>query len=77
MLYIIFQKFALGLPYNKIRVHLQEYFDISLSEKAIYDAVQRLARYLGPEFTKIVKEIRQLKAVNVDETGWRINGKNH
>jgi transposase-like protein len=76
MLYIISQKFALGLPYNKIRSHLKEHFGINVSEKTLCDSVQGIAKYLGPEFDKIVDEIQQLKAIHVDETGWRINGRN-
>lgn len=76
MLYILILRYAMRLPYNRIAKLLYTCFGIKASEGALVGAVKMLARYLGEEYERLKEEVRQLKYVHVDETGWRVNGSN-
>jgi len=70
-------KYHYVLPGNKIKAVLQELCGLKVSEGGIAQALQRLGRYLGEETEVILGRIRQAAYKHADETGWKINGKNH
>lgn len=76
MLLMTFMRYGLLLPFNKMAKELEIVYGISMSEGCMVDSLSRFAGFLGPEFGRIKEEVRKLAVVNVDETGWRINGKN-
>jgi len=76
MLYVTFLKYGMLLPYNKISTLLKQCCSISVSEGYLVDSITKFADYLGPEFEQIKQEIKNTKAVNIDETSWRTSGKN-
>jgi transposase-like protein len=76
MLFVCFQKFGLALPYNKIAFELLAYFGIKVSEGELCQMVQKIAELFGDKFDELKEKMKRLNAVNVDETGWRINGRN-
>lgn len=47
MLFVCFQKHALGLPYNKIRFELETYFGIPISEGELYPINKKVADLFG------------------------------
>ena len=73
---ISFLRYGMHMPFNKIATQLDICYGMHVSEGTIQNELTRFAGYLGPEHERIKREIRELAAVNVDETGWRINGKN-
>lgn len=77
MLYVLILRYAMRLPYNRIVKLLHMCFGIRVSEGALVGAVKMLASYLGKEYEKLKEEVKQLKHVHVDETGWRVSGKNY
>ena len=64
------------MPFNKIATQLDICYGMHVSEGTIQNELTRFANYMGPEYERIKKEVCELAAVNVDETGWRVNGKN-
>jgi len=76
MLLITFMRYGLLLPLNKMAKELEIVYGIRMSEGCLVDSLSRFAGYVGPEFESIKAEVRKLAVVNVDETGWRIRGKN-
>lgn len=70
-------KYHYVLPGNKIKAILQELCGLKVSEGGIAQALQRLGRYLGEETGVILGWIRRAAYKHADETGWKINGKNH
>ena len=48
-----------------------------MSPGALALAAQRVAKRLSPEVAYIGEAVRGSPAVNVDETGWRVGGRNH
>ena len=64
------------MPFNKIATQLDTCYEMHVSEGTIQNELTRFAGYLGPEFERIKREVREMAAVNVDETSQRVNGKN-
>lgn len=77
MLLVCFQKYGLHLPFNKIAFELETYFGIMVSQGELCMIVQRMAGLFGPRFEELKQKMRHLRVKYVDETGWRINGRNH
>ena len=74
---VILLKYVHGLPFNKIRVCLQQMGGLTISEGAFPQALQRVARWLGVETQELLASIRASPAAHVDETGWKVTGVNH
>ena len=51
-------------------------FNIKVTIGEIMHIVKQLSKYSGKDYKKLVKRIRKAKARYIDETSWRINGKN-
>jgi transposase len=66
-----------GLPFNKIRRAFQQFATLTVSEGALAQALQRLARWLQVETDALRQAIRTSPATHVDETGWKLTGVNH
>lgn len=70
-------KYHYVLPGNKIKAILYELSGLKTSEGGIAQALQRLGGYLNTEADTVLGWIRQAAYKHADETGWKINGKNH
>jgi len=77
MLFVVYQKVALGLSYGKIRRELATYFNLSVSRKTLQAIVTEVAHLFGPAYKRLIALMRDQAALHVDETGWRVNGHNH
>ncbi|MBU7033250.1 MAG: IS66 family transposase [Theionarchaea archaeon] len=77
MLLVVYQRYALHLPYNKIRDNLEHFFDIKTTDATLINAVRRISVYYREEFRAIQLQLKKAPYVHIDETGWRINGVNH
>jgi transposase len=71
---MVWFKYHLALPGNKIRTLLQDFCGLTVSEGAISQALQRLAGYFHQEADHILQEIRRAPRKHADETGWTVNG---
>ena len=74
---MVWLKYYHSLPGNKIKDIFRDFCQLKISEGAIAQALQRLARYLGVEAESILKGIRNAPYKHGDETGWKINGIGH
>jgi transposase len=77
LLFVVYQKVALGLSYGKIQHELATYFGLRVSQGELVRMVATLARLFGPAYARLIRLLRQQAAVHVDETGWRVDGVNH
>lgn len=75
-LFVCFQKIALALPINKIQKELSVYFGMQVSQGEISQLITRTAELFGPKFEEFKEKLQSIKAINVDETGWKTNGEN-
>ena len=77
MLFVVYQKVALGLSYGKIKRELATYFGLSVSRKTLQSMVSEVARLFGPAYKQLIDLMRDQAVLHVDETGWRVDGANH
>ncbi len=77
MLFVVYQKVALGLSYSKIQKELTLYFGLTISKGQLSNIVQEMSRLFGPAYRRLLTLMRQQAVLHVDETGWRVAGANH
>jgi len=77
MLFVVYQKVALGLSYGKVQRELAIYFGLRISQGQLSNIVAEVAHIFGPAYARLIRLMRQQAALHVDETGWRIDGDNH
>jgi len=77
MLFVVYQKVALGLSYRKIKKELALYFGLSLSTATLSVMVAEVAHLFGPAYARLIKLMRQQGAIHIDETSWPIDGQLH
>lgn len=73
--WIAYQR-MLGLTIGKIQSSLYETYDITMCEATILKLEKWVADTLKKDYEKLHKEVVKASAINADETGFRIDGKN-
>jgi transposase-like protein len=64
------------LPFRQIAQLLMDLPGLRVSAGAIVKQVKRLSRWLDEKYQDLIRRMRASAQVHVDETGWRIDGKN-
>jgi transposase len=64
------------LPFRKITELLSDLSGLPVSSGGVARQMQKLSRWLAVTYERIKVLIRASPVVNVDETGWRVNGHN-
>jgi transposase len=77
LLFVVYQKVALGLSYAKIQHELRTYFGLTVSQGELPGMVAEIAALFGPAYARLLDLMRQQAAIHVDETGWRVDGVPH
>jgi transposase len=65
------------LSYARLQTVMRVFFGLVISLGALVNAVRRVAERMEPAAEAIRDEIRQSQVVGCDETGARVNGRNH
>ncbi len=74
--YILYARYRLRLPFNKIKESLRDLFDFTISEGEITEKLKEAQTMFGQDYQTICELIRTAKVVYADETGWRMDGEN-
>jgi transposase len=77
LLFVVYQKVALGLSYSKIQHELRTYFGLSVSAGELPGMVAEIAALFGPAYARLLELMRQQAAIHIDETSWRVDGVAH
>jgi hypothetical protein len=77
LLFVVYQKVAVGLSYTKIQHELRTYFGLSISVGELPGMVAEVAKLFGPAYTRLLALMRRQAAIHIDETSWRIDGSVH
>jgi len=77
LLFVVYQKVALGLSYSKIQRELQTYFGLRISVGELPSMVAEVAALFGPAYARLLHLMRRQAALHVDETSWRVEGVPH
>lgn len=74
--YILYARYRLRLPMEKIKESLLDLYDFRISEGEIVAVLKDAERLFGKDYEAITVLIQEAKVVYADETGWRMDGKN-
>lgn len=77
LLFVVYQKVALGLSYSKIQRELRCYFGLTISAGELPSMVAEIAALFGPAYARLLELMRQQAAIHIDETSWRVEGVPH
>lgn len=64
------------LPYRQIAQLLADLPGLNLSAGGLVKQIKRLAKWLEGKYQDLIRRMRASPHVHVDETGWRIDGRN-
>lgn len=64
------------LPFRQIAQLLADLPGLSVSPAGLVKQIKRIARWLDGKYQDLLRRMRASKDVRVDETGWRIDGRN-
>jgi transposase len=77
LLFVVYQKVALGLSYGKIQHELRTYFGLTISAGELPTMVAEIAALFGPAYARLLDLMRQQATIHIDETSWRVDGVPH
>ena len=77
MLFVVFLKIGMALPYNKIQQLLQTMYDLKISEGGLVNILAQVKREFGDYYQTLEKKMRKARTKHADESGWRVDGINH
>src|ERR1017187_2550024 len=76
MAYILYARYRLRLPMERIKESLHDLYSFEISEGEIVVTLKDAEELFGKDYEAIKVLIQDATAVYADETGWRMNGKN-
>lgn len=77
MLLVLILKLDCRIPSNKVTSILSSVFGVKISDGEIYNILRQLSEAFGEYYFELKKRIKEALIKNIDETSWRINGKNN
>lgn len=77
MLLVLILKLDSRVTSNKIVSILDTIFGIKISDGEIYNILKQLSEAFGDYYEELVIKIKEALTKHIDETSWRINGKNN
>lgn len=77
MLLVLILKLDSRIPSNKVTSLLSIIFGIKISDGEIYGILNQLRGAFGNYYDELEQKIKEALVKHIDETSWRINGKNN
>src|SRR4030043_1138798 len=77
MILILILKLDCRVPSNKITSILDSVFGVKISDGEIYNILKQLSEAFGDYYDELVRKIKEALAKHIDDTSWRVNGKNY
>lgn len=74
--YVLYARYRLRLPFNKIKQSLKDLHNFDISEGEIANELNKARILFGKDHEMIKEFIKIADVVYADETGWRMNGHN-
>lgn len=76
MAYILYARYRLRLPINRIKQSLKDLHDFRISEGEIVGQLEEARQLFSRDYDVITELIKEAQSVYCDETGWRVKGHN-
>jgi transposase len=77
MLFVVFLKVGMALPFNKIQQLLETMYDLKVSQGGLVNILAQIKREFGDYYKKLEQKMRRARTKHADESGWRVDGVNH
>lgn len=77
MLFVMYLRFGLRLPLNKVSEFLRTMHGFSISEGEIVLVCHQLAKAFGNYYKTLERLLKRCRVKYSDTTSWRVNGKNY
>jgi|SRR3989339_76874 len=77
MILILILKLDCRIPSNKVVSILDSVFGVKISDGEVYNILRQLSEAFGDYYKELEQKIKDALAKHIDETSWRINGKNN
>ena len=77
MLFIAFLKLGMRMPSKKILELMKTTYNLRISDGEIYKILEQLSNAFGPHYKELEKRMKDAAVKHIDETSWRIDGKNN
>jgi transposase len=74
MAYILYARYRLRLPINRIKQSLKDLHDFSISEGEVVAQLEQARELFSIDYEGVTELIKQSDRVYCDETGWRVGG---
>lgn len=74
--YILYARYRLRLPIEKIQESLRDLYNFKISEGEIVQKLKETEELFGKDHDAIILLIQEAKRVYADETGWKMDGEN-
>lgn len=74
--YILYARYRLRLPMEKIQESLSDLYNFKISQGEVSEKLKEAETLFGKDYEAIIVLIQEATVVYADETGWRMNGKN-
>lgn len=76
MAYVLYARYRLRLPFNKIKQSLADLHNFKISEGEIANQLEKAQELFKNDYQAICELVKIADKVYCDETGWRIRGRN-
>jgi transposase len=76
MAYILYARYRLRLPINRIKQSLKDLHDFRISEGEVVGQLEEARELFSRDYELITELIKGAESVYCDETGWRVKGHN-
>jgi len=70
-------KYEERLPLQKVGEAIERQYGLSITPATVLDITRRVADWLRPEYEKVLQRIRSAEVVYTDETGIKVDGRQH
>ena len=77
MIFVMYLKIGMRLPSKKIVELLNSLYNLTICDGEVYKILEQLSESFGDYYKDLKQKIIEAVVKNIDETGWRIDGKNH
>jgi transposase len=77
MIFVMYLKITIRMPSKKVTELLESMFNLKISDGEVYKMLEQLSEAYGGYYGGLKQKIIEAKMKNIDETGWRVDGKNH
>lgn len=74
---VALMKYEERLPHRKIAAVLQRQFGLTITASSVLDITRRVSDRLQAAYHKVLAQIRGARILNIDETGFKVDGKRH